>query len=345
MIQCANVSTHCKLNRIHPSLPQVLSYDDVSFVQEDQYIKTGSVSPPRTTQSWGLDSLDQISSAPDNTFHQPCNLTGHGVDVYVMDTGISYNHREFGGRARFPGCDLIDSAYRGRDCVGHGTHVAGVLGGLQNGVAPGVDIFSVRVINCKGRGSSVTVINGIECILNRTQHRRRPAIVNMSLFSTRDRMIKRAVEMLLKRGITVVTIAGNTDHKPHDSCKYTPSSVRGVITTAASTYTNEAHQKSNAGSCVDIYAPGKDILTASRACRFCEDRVSGTSVAAPFVSGAAALLLQKCPNLPPWKVKHYVLSHMSVTDELDLTTVPLRLRRQTPNFLLHLSSQLCSIPC
>lgn len=328
---------------------QVLSYDEVLFVQEDQYIKTGSTPGPRQTTSWGLDTLDNALSQRDNIFHPPCNLTGKGVDVYVMDTGIYYNHREFGGRASYPGCDLIDdiesTSYDGNDCVGHGTHVAGVLGGARYGVAPEADIFSVRVINCSGRGTTTSVIRGIECILNRAEHRGKPTIVNMSFFTTRNRIIKRAVETLLKRGITVVTIAGNTDNKPRDSCKYTPSSVHGVITTAASTDMLQAYEYSNAGSCVDIYAPGKSVPTASTACVFCTDSVGGTSIAAPFVSGAAALLLQKCPNLPSWKVKHHLLTHMSMAEKLDMTIVPSRLRVSTPNLLLSLTSQMCSIPC
>ncbi len=268
-----------------------------------------------------------------------------------MDTGIFYNHWEFGGRASYPGCDPMDVIHstnkRGRDCTGHGTHVAGVVGGLQNGVAPGVRLFSVRVIGCNGQGSTISIINGIECILNRTQQRGKPTIVNMSLFTRRDRFIKRATEVLLRRGITVVTIAGNTDaaHKPQDSCKFTPSSVHGVVTVAASTDMNQVQRYSNAGGCVDIYAPGDDIPTASRACVFCTDRASGTSIAAPFVSGAIALLLQKCPTLPPWKVKNHLITHMSVNDQLGMSVVPSRLRLSTPNILLYLSPRMCSIEC
>ena len=317
-------------------------------VQEDQYIHPGSVA-----ESWGLDRIDQVSPQIDSIYSPPCGLTGEGVDVYVMDSGISYSHSEFGGRAQYPGCDPIDLMqgdgrnYSGGDCTGHGTNIAGIVGASRYGVAPGTNIFSVRILNCNHIGTTNTVVQGIECIMNHTKTRNRSAIVNMSIYGEKDRVIKRAIERLLRRGITVVTIAGNTpeNRKPKDACKLSPAAIKGVITVSGSTILDQAFERTNAGACVDIFAPGKDVFSTSYACTICRDRRSGSSMAAPHVTGAVALLLEKCPRLPPWKVKHLLLSQMTVVDSLDMSAISGSLQPVTPNLLLNLSPAMCSLQC
>ena len=155
---------------------QVLESEAVEFVEEDQYVTAGSIRTVDDT-TWGLDRIDQESHPFDHRFEAPCGLTGEGVDVYVLDTGIRYDHNEFDGRVRYPDCDAIDSINgenrKGGDCTGHGTHIAGIVGGKRSGVAPGVRMYSVRVLDCNARGTWNTVLQGLECVVNRTQNSNR----------------------------------------------------------------------------------------------------------------------------------------------------------------------------
>lgn len=332
------------------ALEKVLDSKIVEFVDEDQYVSAGST---RTVneRTWGLDRIDQASHPLDNSFTPPCGLTGEGVDVYVMDSGIKYSHSEFEGRAQYPGCDIIDAIYgenrKGEDCIGHGTHVAGIVAGKTLGVAPGVRLFSVRVLDCNARGTWNTVLRGLECVFNRTQHSNRSTIINMSIYGDKNRSIKRAIQRLIKRGVVVVAIAGNAEpnKRLRDACKSSPSSVENVIVVSASTLLDEAFDRSNAGTCVDIYAPGKDVYSASSDCSFCQDKRSGSSMAAPHVTGAIALLLERCPRIPQWKVRQHLFTHMSVIDRLNMTPIPRRLRSPTPNRLLNLSERMCTLQC
>lgn len=320
--------------------------------------------PRRVYYTWGLDRIDQLSNHLDTYYQPPCNLTGEGVDVYVLDTGIHFSHEQFEGRAHHPGCDPADMESQARqefrglslvgnngenmtgwDCVGHGTHVAGIVGGRDYGVASGVNLFSIRVLNCNLTGSWNAIVEGLDCVLERAQRRNKPAIVNMSLFGEKTRAVKRAIEELLRNNITVVTIAGNSRRRPRDSCRVTPGSVRGAITVAASTKQDRAWHMSNAGLCVDIFAPGERILSANKDCDTCVEFKSGTSMAAPHVAGAIALLLQHCPNMPPWKVKLHLEQHMALKSRLSMSHIPTKLRLTTPNLLLNLHHNLCSLHC
>ena len=184
---------------------QVLSHRAVEFVEEDQYVQGGEA---RTTGSWGLDRIDQVSKIYDSKFSNPCNLTGNGVDVYVLDTGIS-QHAYLRGRVHTLSCGG-EQLQRGSDrCYGHGTNVAGTIGGTTLGVAPGVNIFSVRVLNCTIQSTWNIVLQGIECVLNHTKQRgNQPAVVNISIYGSKHRAVKKAIDSLIKQGISVVGIAG-----------------------------------------------------------------------------------------------------------------------------------------
>lgn len=358
---------------------QLLQHDYVESVEEDRLFYSGggggdggggggsgagaqsvTSSRDRHVDSWGLDSLD--GTPGDGRLSLPCNLTGVGVDVYVVDTGVRYSHAEFaGGRARYPGCDPVDAleeggeeAQLGADCTNHGTHIAGTIGGARSGVAPGVDLYSVRVVNCRGVGSAATILHGLECVLNRTRARAAagrpgPSIVNLSIFGEKIRAVKRAVERLLRAGVAVVGIAGNaardSPRRPRNACRLAPAAIPGVLAASASSRAGAAYERSNAGTCVDIYAPGEAVRSASAECDDCYGARSGSSMAAPHVAGAAALLLERCPAMPPWRVRHAILSRLARLDALDMSRVPRRLRRATPNLSLHLSEELCTMEC
>ena len=339
----------------------MLHHNAVDFIEEDRRVVAGST-PNHSNRhySWGLDRLDQLSRRYDHSFNTPCNLTGEGVDVYIMDTGIHFSHEQFEGRALYPRCDPADlhSAQQisqrlrnrpenqtGWDCVGHGTHVAGIAGGRDYGVAPGVNLYSIRVLSCDLIGSWNSIVEGIECILAHAKNSSRPAIVNMSLFGNKTRIVKRSISELLKHNITVVAIAGNSQHRPRDACRVSPASVRGVITVGASTRRDRTWYLSNGGLCVDIFAPGENILSANRNCNTCTEYKTGTSMAAPYVTGAVALLLQRCPKMPTWKVKLYLRHHMATKNKLNMRNMPAKMKHTTPNLLLNIHHRICSVEC
>lgn len=329
---------------------QVLKEDTVDTVEEDHYIAAGSSSKERVVFTWGLDRLDQVSNKYNSVYTPPCNLTGEGTDVYVLDSGIWYPHNEFEGRAVYPGCDPIDKLSgtnrSGLDCTGHGSHVAGSIVGKNIGVAPGATVFSVRILDCHNLGTANSIIMGIDCVLKRYKERKRPAVVNLSVYGEKDLTVKRAIDNLMKAGITVVSIAGNNDNdRPRDACKVSPGSIQGVITASASTKQDQTYSGSNVGSCVDLYAPGTDIQSAAHICNHCRSIRRGSSMAAPHVSGAVALLLQKCPTMSPWRVKNVLLSQMVLANKLGISSIPKKYRSITPNLLLHTSSLQCDLQC
>ena len=164
---------------------QVCRQPTVEFVEQDKRVIAGS-DPRRVFIAWGLDRIDQLSNRLDTFYTPPCNLTGEGVDVYVLDTGIHFSHNQFQGRALYPGCDPADVESQARnefqrltgtrpenrsgwDCVGHGSHVVGIVGGVDYGVAPAVNLFSVRVLNCNLTGSWNSIVEGLDCVLERAQ--------------------------------------------------------------------------------------------------------------------------------------------------------------------------------
>ena len=232
---------------------------------------------------WGLDRIDQRTSRDGNYTY---GATGRGVTVYILDSGIRFSHTDFGGRA-VPGFDALGGD--GSDCFGHGTHVAGTVGGTTYGVAKEVRLVSVRVLDCKGAGSTSTVLAGLDWIMANAA---RPAAVNISLGGGPDGIVDDAVRQVVAAGIPAGIAAGNADD---DACFYSPARVTEAMTIGASDSTDVAASFSNFGSCVDWYAPGvgirSDGLTDDQASKV----MSGTSMAAPHTTGAAALYLELHP--------------------------------------------------
>src|SRR5436190_3860732 len=215
----------------------------VKFVEEDATVSA-------TSSSWGLDRIDQRALPLDGSFTSAG--TGAGVNVYIVDTGILASHEDFGGRVA-AGFDGVGDNNGTTDCNGHGTHVAGIVGGTDKGVAKSATLVPVRVLDCTGSGSLSTVIAGLDWVLQDHAQSTSPAVVNMSLSGDASSALDAEVNSLLSAGITVAVAAGN-DNVP--ACAKSPARVAGAITVGASTSLDQRASFSNYGPCVDLFAPG-----------------------------------------------------------------------------------------
>ncbi|MFG2839998.1 S8 family peptidase [Streptomyces zaomyceticus] len=252
--------------------------------------------------SWGLDRVDQRALPLDKSYGYA--TTASAVNAYIVDTGIRMSHRDFGNRA-VSGYDFIDNDSNASDCQGHGTHVAGTVGGSSYGVAKGVKLIGVRVLNCQGTSGDTwaPVLAGIDWV---TKNAVKPAVANMSIGGGKTQSVNDAVASSIASGVTWVVAAGNNNA---DSCSYSPSSTPSAVTVGA-TNSQDARatgwsngQGSNYGTCLDIFAPGDSIVSTSNSGDTASQSMSGTSMAAPHVAGAAALLLAANPSWTPAQVR------------------------------------------
>ncbi|GAA3255356.1 S8 family serine peptidase [Dactylosporangium siamense] len=268
----------------------------VDYVQQD---RTVALAASQTGAPWGLDRIDQASRPLDGTYTY--QGTGANVTAYVVDTGVRLTHSEFGGRAR-SGYDFVDNDTDASDCHGHGTHVAGTIGGSTYGVAKSVNIVSVRVLDCEGSGSYSGIIAGIDWV---TANAQKPAVVNMSLGGSASPALDQAVRNSIASGVTYAIAAGNENV---DACNISPARTPEAITVGATDVNDNRASFSNYGNCVDVFAPGVAITSASNSGDAGSAIMSGTSMASPHVAGAAALYLSAYPSATPAQVQSALLS-------------------------------------
>ena len=270
----------------------------VAYVEED-----GEVSI-ETTQSgavWGLDRSDQRNRPLSGTFTY--TSTGSGVRAYIIDTGLRTTHTEISGRA--------SNSYEafggnGSDCNGHGTHVAGTVGGKTYGIAKGVMLRGVRVLDCNGSGSWSGVIAGIDWV--RINHVK-PAVANMSLGGGASSSVDTAVNNLINAGVTVVVAAGNSNA---NACNSSPARVANAVTVGSTTSSDARSSFSNYGSCLDIFAPGSSIKSAWYTGDTATNTISGTSMASPHVAGVAAQYLSRYGHQSPATVRNAIVNNATV---------------------------------
>ncbi|WP_349264155.1 S8 family peptidase [Longimicrobium sp.] len=246
---------------------------NVAYIEQDQ---TAQATTTQSGATWGLDRIDQRNLPLNGTYVY--NATASNVYAYVIDTGIYTAHSNFGGRAAVA-YDALGG--NGQDCNGHGTHVAGTIGSATYGVAKGVRLRAVRVLNCQGSGTISGIVAGVDWVrLNRTN----PAVANLSLGGGASSSLNTAVTNLANSGVFVAVAAGNENQ---NACNVSPAAATAVTTVAASTSTDAKASYSNYGSCVDLYAPGSNITSTWS--NGGTNTISGTSMASPHVAGVAAL--------------------------------------------------------
>jgi subtilisin family serine protease len=271
----------------------------VAYVEQDQVYTT--VTTTQSNATWGLDRIDQRARPIDGTYTY--DTSASNVHAYIIDTGIRFSHVDFGGRVQSACYDAFGGNCN--DGNGHGTHVAGTVGGATWGVAKGVQLYAVRVLDNNGSGTTTTVIAGVDWVTGRKNANPALAkVANMSLGGGASETLDNAVRRSIAAGVTYVVAAGNGDRlgRQQPACNYSPAAVREALTVGATTSTDAKTSWSNYGECVDIFAPGASITSAWHTSNTATNTISGTSMAAPHVAGVAALYLANNASASPAQV-------------------------------------------
>ncbi|MEV0680772.1 S8 family serine peptidase [Actinosynnema sp. NPDC050436] len=293
----------------------------VSYVQQVTRMVVADTqnNPP----NWGDDRVDQRDLPLNNAYTYPGN-PGQGARVYVMDSGINANHTDFAGRIA-AGFDAVDNDTSPQDCHGHGTHVAGTAAGTTYGVAKKATIVAVRVLDCSGSATDDDLIAGMNWVKNNAV---KPAVVNYSIGCRQrctNQTIDNAVKAVIDSGVQWVQAAGNSTD---DACYYSPQRLGAAITVGNSTKTDARRSDSNWGSCLDIWAPGDNIVSASYSSNTGSATMSGTSMASPHVAGAAAVYLAQNTGATPAQVRAALVDNGTTGKLTDIRT-------GSPNVLLY----------
>ncbi|MEU5163166.1 S8 family peptidase [Streptomyces sp. NPDC020875] len=261
----------------------------VATVAQDRTvsIQATQVNPP----SWGLDRIDQPRLPLNQRYNYP-DSAGAGVSAYIIDTGVRISHSDFGGRA-VNGYDAVDNDNVAQDGNGHGTHVAGTVAGTQYGVAKRARVVGVRVLNNAGSGTIAGVVAGVDWVARNAV---KPAVANLSLGGGANSTIDAAVRRLIASGVTTAVAAGNSNQ---NAANFSPARVTEALTVGSTTITDARSSFSNYGAVLDLFAPGQNITSAWHTSDTATNTISGTSMAAPHVAGAAALHLGGNPTGTP----------------------------------------------
>ena len=293
----------------------------VQYVQ--QSVRVGVLDTQTNPPNWGDDRIDQRDLPLDSRYDYPAD-GGAGTRVYVLDTGINASHRDFTGRIA-AGYDFVDNDTTPQDCHGHGSHVAGTAAGTTYGVAKKATIVPVRVLDCSGSGADDDLIAAANWVADNAV---KPAVVNYSI-GCRQRCstpaMDTAVRGVISSGVQWVQAAGNSSD---DACYYSPQLVTEAVTVGNSTRTDTRSSTSNYGSCLDIWAPGTDIVSASHTSTTGTATMTGTSMASPHVAGAAALYLAQNRSATPAQVRNALVTNGSTSKLSGIGT-------GSPNVLLY----------
>lgn len=282
------------------ALARLLADPRVEYVEED------GVAHAIATQSgaaWGLDRIDQRDLPLTGSYSY--DTTASAVHAYIVDTGIRASHVDFGGRVS-GGAGFINDGWGTGDCAGHGTHVAGTVGGATWGVAKGVRLHPVRVLGCDGSGSWSAIIAGLDWV---AANHVKPAVANLSIGGGASQSVDDAVGRLSAAGVTVLAAAGNDNN---DACYFSPARAPGAITVGSTTASDARSSFSNYGSCVNLFAPGSNVRSTWSTGDTATNTISGTSMATPHVAGVAALYLASHPAATPAQVRSALLDSATV---------------------------------
>ena len=288
---------------------------------------SGSGSVPQDL--WYLDRLDYLPEE------------NKRVDVYILDSGIRFEHNEFGNRAKYAGYDPVDQhelrqgtvgyvPRNGADCNGHGTAVASLVGGKTYGKAKKTNLYSVRVLRCDTTAPWGIVLDGLNFVNEVIRKRGHNAIVVLAHSGSHSQAINEAIQKLNQKNVIVITAAGNNGN---NACHNTPANSQHTITVGSTDRNDKIAETSNYGPCVDLFAPGENIIAASNECDSCTEVTSGSTLSAAITAGVVAVYSSQLPYFTPATMKDRLLFY-SIPDIIDFSAIPERMRSQTPNRLL-----------